>query len=105
MSDAEDRGSGRLVTATRLDANETVFDDVDAANTMLSSKRIEGEEDCYRVRVLLALSGDSDANGKTLLKFDGDSFRYVGRFFGCGCELPHISGRYSVRVLKNTSFI
>ena len=53
----KDGGTWGFVAPSRLDTNETVFDDIDTANTVFAAQSIQGEEDFYRVRdSLLAVS-------------------------------------------------
>lgn len=105
MSDTQDRSSGGLVASTRLDADETVLDDVDTANTVLAGELIESEEDLDWVGVLLLLVRYGHFDGETSLELDGDAFGGGRGVFGSGGEFPHVGGRGGVGVLENTGFV
>ncbi len=76
MGGTQDGGTGRLVAAARLDADEAVLDNVDAADAVLASELVEGEEeDVDGVGVLLAGGGDLDLGGDALLELDDDGSR------------------------------
>lgn len=100
---AQDRRRGRLVASARLDADETVLDDVDAADTVLARERVEGEEDLDAVGVGLVASGDLD--GETALELDGNALGLLGRVFGGDSEFPHIGRRGGFGVLEDAGLV
>lgn len=103
VCDTEDGSGGRLVATTRLDTDEAILDDVDTSDAVLAGKRVEDEEDLDLVGVLLAAGVDLD--GETALELDRDLFGLTGSILSVGGQLPHVLGRGSVRVLKDTSLV
>jgi hypothetical protein len=102
----EDRGARAFVAPTRLDADETILDNIDTANTMLATESVEEHEDLHGVRHRLeGIVYGGDLDGKTTLELDEDAFSGVGSVFGrCG-ELPHVCGRGRVGVLENAGLV
>ncbi|KAI3485125.1 hypothetical protein L1887_51562 [Cichorium endivia] len=105
MGGTQDGGTGRLVAAARLDADEAVLDNVDAADAVLASELVEGEEDVDGVGVLLAGGGDLDLGGDALLELDDDVLGGVWGGLGALRELPHVGGRGGVGVLEDSGLV
>lgn len=86
---AQDGGTGRFVTSSGLDTDESILDNIDTAHTVFTSKSVESQEDLNGIGVCVGACGDLD--GKTSLKFDGDPFGSDGGIFGSGGKFPHVS--------------
>jgi hypothetical protein len=105
VCDSENGGCRRLVTSSRFDSNESVLDNIDSSNTVLSSEGVEGQKDLDRVGDALAVGGGGDLDGQTLEPFNVDLFRLLGRVLGRSGQLPHVVGRSLVGVFENTSLV
>ena len=105
VRDTENGRRRGLVASTRLDADEAVLDDVDAADAVLAGERVELEEHIDRVGVLLVLGGDGDLHRQALLELDGNPFRGGGGVFGSGGQLPHVIRWCGVGVLKDACLV
>jgi len=103
---SEDGGPWRLITSTGLDTDESVLDDVNPSDTMLTPKGVKGIKHIDGVCVrLVAVREDSEVDGKTLFELDGDLIGGVRGRFGRLGQLPHIGRGSSVGVLENTSLV
>ena len=99
-------GSTRgLVASTRLDTNESVLDNIDTADTVLTGESVEGEEDLDAVSVNFLLVRDGDLDRETSLELDGDLLRGSGSVFGGDSEFPHVGRGSGVGVFEDTSFV
>ena len=78
---------GRLVTAARLHADETVLDEVDAADAVLGADRVERFEQLEGFH-LLAVDGDRHA----AFEPDGDFAGLVGASAGLFVSIQISSG-------------
>jgi hypothetical protein len=105
VSHTQDGSSGRLVTTTRLDSNESVLDNVDSANTVLPGKSVQSQEDIDSISVDSTGSGNGDLYGKTSREFDLDLLGLIRSVFRRSGQLPHISGRGGVGVLQDTGLV
>lgn len=105
MGDSEDGGGRGLVTSSRLDTNESVLDDIDSSNTVLSGEGVEGEEDLDRVGDALAVGGGGDLDGETLEELNVNLLGLLGSLLGRDGQFPHVVGRSLVGVLEDTGFV
>lgn len=92
-----------VVAATALQANETVLDNVDTANTVGETDLIEGVEKLNGVGVLLL--GSDKLGGNTLLEVDGEVGGLVGSGHRVSGHGPHVSGGSVVGVLQDTYWL
>ena len=81
VGEVQDGAAGSFVHAAGLQAHETVFDDVDAADGVVLAERVELAHDVRRGEFLAV-----DLLGNTLFKVDDHVFRGVG---GLGKRLGH----------------
>jgi len=105
VGDSENGSGGRLVTTSRLDTNESVLDDINSSNTVLSGEGVEGKEDLDSIGNALAVGGGRDFDGNTLEELDSD---LLGLFRGVlrrSSQFPHVVGRSLIGVLENTGFV
>lgn len=105
VGDAEDSSTGRLVAPSRLDSNEPIFDDIDAADTVLPTEGVESKEYIYGVCVLLGVGGNNHTHREPLLELDCKLFRFRRRVFGCGSQFPHVGRGCGIGVLEDSGFI
>ena len=105
MGDSENGSGGRLVTTSRLDTNESVLDDINSSNTVLSGEGVEGKEDLDSVGNTLAVGGGRDLDGDTLEELDSDLLGLFWGVLGRSSQLPHVVGRSLIGVLENTGFV
>lgn len=105
VRDSEDGRSGGLVASSRLDSDEPVLDNVDSSDPVLSGERVEGEEDLDRVGDGLLGGENVNLGGDTLGELNQDVLGRGGGVLGVGGELPHVSGRGRVGVLKDTGLV
>ena len=105
VGSSEDGGSGRLVASAGFDANESVLDDVDTADTVFPSEGVEGEEDLDWVGDFLGVSRDDELDRETGLELNSDAFGVLGSVLGSGGQLPHISRRGDVGILEDTGLV
>jgi hypothetical protein len=106
VSLAQDGRAWRLVATPRLDANESVLDNVDAADTVLAGERVEGEEDGdgFSDR-RLGRPSDSERSGDAFRKGKGDAVGSRGSVFDRLGQLPHVIWRRRVGILKDTRLV
>jgi len=105
VGDPEDGGTGGLVTASRLDTDESVLDDVNTANTVLATESVEGVEDVNCVSVFLCVRRDHKADRETAFEFNRNALGIRGCVFGCSRQLPHVSWRGYVGIFENSSLV
>lgn len=105
VGDSKDGSRRRLVTTSRLDTDESVLDNVNSADTVLSGKSVEGEEDFDGIGDSLAIRWVGDLDGETLGKLNLDLLWGLGCLLWGSGELPHVIGRSLVGVLEDTSFV
>lgn len=105
VGDSENGSSGRLVTSSRLDTDESVLDNIDSSNTVLSGEGVQGKENLDSVGNTLAIGGSGDLDGNTLEELDSDLLGLFGGLLGGGGQLPHVIRRSLVGVLKDTSLV
>ena len=103
---SEDGGSWRLITSTRLDTDESVLDDVDPPDTVLTPEGIKGVKHVNSIGVsLVAVRKDGELDRETLFELDCDLVRGVRGGFGRLGQLPHIGRRSDVGILEDTGLI
>ena len=90
MGGSEDSGGWRFVTTSRLDTNESVLNDVDTPNTVLSGESVECQENLDSVGDALAVGGGGDLDGETLEPFNVNLLGLLGGVLRRGGELPHV---------------
>lgn len=105
VSNSEDGSSRRLVASSRLDTDESVLDNVDSTDTVLSGEGIEREEDINSVGDNLAIGGVGHFDGQTLGKFNLDLLGLLGGLLRGSGQFPHVIGRGLVGVLEDTGFV
>jgi len=102
----EDGGSRGLITSTRLDADESVLNDVDPSDTVLTPEGVKRVEHVDGISIrLVAVGEDGEIDGETLFELDGDLIGGVRSGFGRLGQLPHIGRGSGVGVLEDTSLI
>jgi hypothetical protein len=96
-----------LIAAARLDADETVLDNVDTADTVAAGNGISSQEEVNSIRggLLLAVLSVLELDGKALLEVEGEVLGLVGGRQRVDSELPHVGGRSDIGVLENTGLI
>jgi len=101
------RQSRRLVAAARLEADEAVLDDVDAADAVAAGEGVGGEEEVDRVGdgALLSVFGVDEFNREALCEDEGEVLGLVGGFGRVDGQLPHVVGRGGVRVLEDAGLV
>jgi hypothetical protein len=99
--------TGGLVAATGLDANETVLDNVDTANTVTAGNGVSSEEELDGVgsNLLLAGLGVLELDGDTLLEGESEVLGLIGGGQGILGQLPHVGGRSGIGVLQDTGLV
>jgi hypothetical protein len=105
VGDSENGSGWRLVATSRLDTNESVLDNVDSSNTVLSGEGVQGKEDLDSVGDALAVGGGGDLDGDTLEELDSDLLGLFRGLLRRSSQLPHVIGRSLVGVLKDTSLV
>jgi hypothetical protein len=105
VGDSENGSGRRLVTSSGLDTDESVLDNINSSNTVLSSKGVKGQEDLDSVGNALSVGRGSDLDGNTLEELDSDLLRGLGSLLGRSGELPHVIGRSLVGVLEDTGLV
>ena len=101
----EDGQTRGLITAAALQADEAIFDNIDAADAVFPSQCICSEKQVSGVG-LGALGGGRNLDGQAFLEVDKNIFGLVGSGHdGIGGQLPHISWWGGVRVLQDTGFV
>ena len=103
---SEDGRSWSLITSTRLDTDESVFDHIDPSDSVLTSEGVQDVKDVNGISIgLVAVRKDSKFDRKTLLELDGDLIGGVRSRLRRLGQLPHIGRRSDVGILEDTSFI
>jgi hypothetical protein len=105
VGDSENGSGGRLVTSSRLDTDESVLDDIDSSNTVLSGEGVQGKENLDSVGNTLAIGGGGDLDGDTLEELDSNLLGLFGGLLGGGGQLPHVIGRSLVGVFEDTGLV
>jgi len=105
VGDTEDGSTGGFVTSSGLDTDESVLDDIDSTDSVLSSERVELEEDLDGVGVDGSASGDGDLGRQSLDKLDDNLLGLFRSSLGRAGQLPHVGRRGSVGVLQNSSLV
>jgi hypothetical protein len=105
VGNPQDGRTRGFVTTPRLDADESVLDNVDPADSVLPGERVELQKDLDGVGVDGSGAGDGDLGGQTSLELDDDLLGLVGGVFRGSGQLPHVGGRGGVGVLENTSLV
>jgi hypothetical protein len=105
VGDSEDGSGGRLVTSSRLDTDESVLDDIDSTNTVLSGKGVEGQKDLNSVGDALAIGRSGNLDGNTLEELDSDLLGLFGGLLRRSGQLPHVIGRSLVGVFEDTGLV
>lgn len=101
----EDGGSGSLVTSTRLDTDEPVLDDINAADSVLPAESVEDVEHLHGVGVGLGVDGGGELGGETGFELDDDALGLGGCVLGRGGQFPHVGGGSGVGVLEDTGLV
>jgi len=104
MGSTKNGGSRGLIASSGLDANESILDDIDTANTMLPGQIVQGGEDFDTISVGFSVC-DYNFDGKSTLEFDGKSFRGLRRVFGGYSEFPHVCRWGGVGIFKNARLV
>lgn len=96
-----------LVAATGLDADETVLDNVDTANTVTAGNSVGSKEEVDGVGsdLLLATLGVLEFDGDTLLEGDGEILGLIRSGQGIHGQLPHVGGRSGIGILQNAGLV
>ena len=96
-----------LVASTRLNTDETVFNNVNTADTVTTGNGVGSQEKLDRVgnSLLLAVLGVLQLHRETLVEVDDEVFRLVGGGERVGRQFPHVSGRSGVGVLQDTGLV
>ena len=105
MGDTKDGGTGRFVTSSGLDTDESVLDDIDSTDSVLSGESVELEEDFDGIGVDSSGSGDGDLGGQSLDKLYDNLLGLFRSSLGRAGQLPHVRRRSSVGVLQNSSLV
>lgn len=102
--EGETRG---LVAATRLDADETVLDNVNTTNTVTAGNGISSQEQLDGVgdSLLLAVLTVLELNRDTLLKMHDKVLWLLGGLQRVGSQLPHVGRGSGVGVLQDTGLV
>lgn len=84
------QGTSRcLVDPTRLDSDETVLDDIDASNSVLSGNGVAVQENIQRIGLDGSVGLVGDLGGGPLDEFDNNGFGSVGGGLGRDGHLEH----------------
>lgn len=96
-----------LVASTRFNTDETVFNNVNTADTVTTGNGVGSQEKLDRVgnSLLLAVLGVLQLHRETLVEVDDEVFRLVGGGERVGRQFPHVSGRSGVGVLQDTGLV
>lgn len=107
VSGAQAGETGGLVAATGLDADETVLDDVDTANTVTAGNSVGSKEEVDGVSsdLLLATLGVLELDGDTLLEGKSEVLGLIGSVHGVHGQLPHVGGRSGIGILQNAGLV
>lgn len=95
--------TGGIVAASALEADETVLNNINSANTVVVANLVQELEESNRVG-LLTLRGD-DLDGNTLLEVNGEVVGSIGGIDGVDGAGPELLRRRVVRVLENTGLV
>ena len=93
-----------LVAAAGLEADETVFDNVDTADTVPAGNGVGSEEELDGLGDALAVLV-VELDGETLLEVDGEVLGRIGGLGGVDGQLPHVLGRGDVGVLEDAGLV
>ena len=105
MCQAKD-GDGRgVITATRLQADEAVLDNVDTADTVGLADGVELGEKLDALGVGLSIDQGLQLDGDTLLEYDVDVLGLVGGSLRVVRHGPHVSWGGLVRVLEHAGLV
>jgi hypothetical protein len=104
VSGAEHGKTRGLVAAAGLEADETVLNDVDTADTVLAGNGVGSEEELDGLGDALAVLV-VELDGETLLEVDGEVLRGIGCLGGIDGQLPHVLGRSDVGVLEDAGLV
>ena len=104
VSGAEHGKTGGLVAATGLEADETVLDNVDTADTVPAGNGVGSEEELDGLGDALAVLV-LELDRETLLEVDSEVLRGVGCLGGVDGQLPHVLGRSDVGVLEDAGLV
>ena len=91
---------GRLVHATRLHADEPIFDDVRATYAVHAADLVQQLDQCDR-RVGDAINRD----GVAVVEPDLNVLRAIGRIFRCVGQHVHVRRRFVGRILERTALV
>lgn len=107
MSAAQHGQTRCLVAATRLDTDETVLNNVNAANTVTAGDGVGSQEDVDGVSdsLLLATLSELKLHGNTLLEGESEVLGLIGSRQRVLGQLPHVGRRSGIRVLQDTSLV
>ena len=98
---------GRLIAAAGFEADEAVFDNVDAADAVAAGDGVNGEEEVERVGDGFrgALFREHEFGGEALFEEEGEVFGGVRRAGGVDGQFPHVLRGCGVGVFKDAGFI
>ena len=101
------REPGRFVAAARFEADEAVFDDVDAADAVAAREGVDGEEEVERVGDGLrrAVFGVGELGGDAFFEEEREVFGGVGRAGRVHGQFPHVGWGRGVGVFEDTGFV
>lgn len=102
---SEDGSGWGFVTSTRLDTDESVLDNIDTSNSVLSGESVQGQKDLNRVGHTLAIGRGGDLDWETLEEFNVDLLGLFGCVLRRSGELPHVVRWGLVGVLEDTSLV
>src|SRR4029077_2603017 len=100
MSRKQQRASGSFIASARLDADETVLDNIDASDRVASADFVHQFDERYRVERLSA-----DRNRYTLLESDFNLLFFVRGLWWRFRQLPGASKRRVGSVFKLSAFV
>ena len=104
---AEACQAGRLVTAAGFEADEAVFDNVDAADAVAAGDGVGGEEEVDGVGdgLLAAFFGVDQFSRQTLFEVEGEVFGCVRGFGRVHRELPHVLWRCGIWIFEDACLV
>ena len=102
---SQQSSSGGLVDTARLDSDESVFDNVDAADSVLSGNHVAVQENIERIGLDGSVGLVGDLGWDSLVEFNDDGFGSVGGVLWRDGHLEHGFLRSAGGILEASRFV
>ena len=105
MGCTEKSATGCFVDTAALDSDESVFHDIDTANTVLAGNLVAVQEKLERIRNGFAGVFVGEFHGNSLGEFNSDDFGFVGSGLGRDSHFEHGVFWTAVGIFQHSTFI